>query len=219
MQYTNTAVAASRSKTAKALLAAGIVAGPLFYAVIVAQIFTRTGFDIARHPVSLLSLGEAGWIQRANFITTGLLGLAAAFGFKRAMSRDVGTTWGPLLVGFFGAGTIVAGLFAPDPAFGFPPGSPSGMPTAMSVHSMLHGIGFDVAFLSLIVACFVFARRYSKLSQPKWRAYSITTGVFIPILIIAGIGLQTIMGILFFSAGMVAFSWLTAVAYNERTLC
>ena len=41
------------------LLACGIVAGPLFLAVWAIQAIVRDGFDPGRHPISLLSLGDA----------------------------------------------------------------------------------------------------------------------------------------------------------------
>ena len=53
----------------KFLLACGLALAPLFYVVVVAQMLTRTGFDIGRHPLSLLSLGDAGWIQIAKLHT------------------------------------------------------------------------------------------------------------------------------------------------------
>jgi Protein of unknown function (DUF998) len=64
--------AAPTAQTAR-LLGCGIVAGPLFLAVVFLQAFTRDGFDLSRHPLSLLSLGELGWVQMANFVVTGVL--------------------------------------------------------------------------------------------------------------------------------------------------
>jgi hypothetical protein len=55
------------------LLACGIVAGPLFLAVVLLQAVTRQGFDLGRHPISLLSLGELRWIQITDFMVTGSL--------------------------------------------------------------------------------------------------------------------------------------------------
>lgn len=214
MQYSAAAPAHATSCQARRLLVAGIAAGPIFYGTAIAQMLTRAGFDVTRHPLSLLSLGEAGWIQAANFIVTGLLVLAGAVAFRQAMANAPGATSGPLLIGLFGVGTALAGLFPPDPAFGFPPGAAPGVPTQMSVHSMLHGIGFDVAFLALIIATFVFARRYGTLSLRGWRAYSMATGVVTTVLIIAGMVLQPVMGIIYFVTGMVAFSWLSAVAWR-----
>jgi len=40
--------------------ACGIVAGPVFLATALTQAYTRDGFDLARHPISLLSLGDLG---------------------------------------------------------------------------------------------------------------------------------------------------------------
>jgi hypothetical protein len=62
------------------LLACGLVAGPLFIAASLTQAFTRKGFDLARHPISLLSLGAPGWVQIANFVVCGILYLLGAVG-------------------------------------------------------------------------------------------------------------------------------------------
>jgi Protein of unknown function (DUF998) len=82
-----------------ALLACGIVAGPLFLAVVRAQAFAREGFDLGRHPLSLLSLGELGWIQIANFVVTGALYVACAVGMWQVLHPGRSGTWGPVLVG------------------------------------------------------------------------------------------------------------------------
>ncbi len=71
----------------RALLTCGVVAGPLYLAVGLAQAFTRDGFDLRKHPFSMLSLGEGGWIQIANFVVSGLLFLACAVGVRRALRR------------------------------------------------------------------------------------------------------------------------------------
>src|SRR6188474_3468533 len=54
-------------------IACGVVAGPFYLVVGYAQAFTREGFDLSRHPFSMLSLGSLGWIQIANFIVSGAL--------------------------------------------------------------------------------------------------------------------------------------------------
>src|SRR5215469_3397972 len=130
----------------RALLGGAVLAGPLFLALASAQMLMRTGFNAERHPLSLLSLGEFGWLQVTNFIATGILVLGGAVGFRRAMTAGPAATWGPVLIALFGAGTVVAGLFRPDAAFGFPPGTPEGLPAHLSSQGLLHGIGFDIAF-------------------------------------------------------------------------
>jgi hypothetical protein len=79
MSSPTTPLRAPTSQTAR-LLACGIIAGPLFLALVLIQAFTREGFNLRRHPISLLSLGALGWIQVANFVLTGALFLACAAG-------------------------------------------------------------------------------------------------------------------------------------------
>jgi hypothetical protein len=50
-----------------------VVSAPLFVGVVLVEAVARQGFDLVRMPLSLLSLGDAGWVQRANFIVCGLL--------------------------------------------------------------------------------------------------------------------------------------------------
>jgi len=75
---------------------------------------TRPGFDIRRHAVSQLSLGDLGWVQITNFILSGLLVIACAVGMRRALHEGRAGTWGPLLVGAYGLGLVAAGVFVAD---------------------------------------------------------------------------------------------------------
>jgi hypothetical protein len=168
---------AAITRGTRGLLACGVVAGPLFLAVAVLQALTREGFDLRRHPLSLLSLGELGWIQIANFVAAGLLAVAFAVGLRRVLQPGRGGRWGPLLVGAYGVGLIMGGVFVTDAGAGFPPGAPAGAPEQLSWHGVLHAIAPVLAFLSLIVACFVLARRFAGLRQRGWATYCVATGV------------------------------------------
>jgi hypothetical protein len=168
---------ASTTRRTRALLACGVVAGPLFLVVALLQALTRDGFDLGRHPLSLLSLGELGWIQIANFVVAGLLSVAFAVGLRRVLHPGRGGTWGPLLVGAYGVGLIMGGVFVTDAGAGFPPGAPAGAPEQLSWHGVLHAIAPVLAFLSLIAACFVLARRFAGLGQRGWATYCVATGV------------------------------------------
>jgi len=151
-----TTTRATKVNTTAALLACGAVAGPLFLVVVFIQAFTRRGFSMTIHPPSLLSLGDGGWIQVANFIVCGLLFVAAGAGLRRATRA----TWGPILIACVGAGMVIGGLFSADPGLGFPAGAPAGQPTTMTWHAMLHLTGFGIGYSALVAACFVYARRY-----------------------------------------------------------
>lgn len=147
-------------RTTSRLLAAGIVAGPLFLGVGLAQASTRAGFDLDRHALSLLALGPLGFVQIAAFVVAGLLLVAAAVGMRRALGRGVGSVWGPRLLAGHGAGMVIAGLFVADPADGFPVGTPVG-PGEISWHGTLHGVGFAVAMICWVSMVLVLARRFA----------------------------------------------------------
>lgn len=160
--------AETNPQTGARLLDAGIVAGPFFIAVALVQAFTREGFDMVRHPASLLSLGDLGWIQIANFVVTGLLFIAGAIGLRGALSAATGRRWVPHLIMVLGAAMIAGGVFLPDPSLGFPPGTPAGIPDEMSWHSIMHGFAPPIGFLALVVALFILARRFGKAGEKAW---------------------------------------------------
>jgi hypothetical membrane protein len=204
-------IAGAESATrTRALLLCGVVAGPLFMALAAIQAFTREGFDLGRHPISLLTIGDLGWIQIGNFLVAGALVLAFAVGVRRALDRGPGRTWGPVLLGGLGLGLIAAGLFTPDASLGFPPGTPDVIPDDLSWHALAHGVGFTLAFVSLTVACLVFARRDVALGRPGPAAYSVATAV-----VALGLSMwpdRDGASIRYFVAALIAFAWTTALA-------
>jgi len=54
------------------------------------QTFTRDGFDIRRQALSLLSNGDLGRIQIANFLIASILTVAFATGMRRVWSDGRG---------------------------------------------------------------------------------------------------------------------------------
>lgn len=194
------------------LLVCGVVAGTLFMVVALVQSFLRPGFDLRRHAISMLSLGDLGWIQVTDFVASGVLFLALALGVRRVLHPGRAGTWGPLLVGGFGTGLVIAGIFSTDPALGFPAGAPSGMPATMSWHAMLHSLGFFLAFSSLTAAGFVLARGFVSHGRHRWAAASAVTGIATPLLIALGMTGAIATGVAFAAASVLATWWLAAVS-------
>jgi len=200
-------------------LTCGAVAGPLFTVAGLAQAATRAGFDPARHQLSLLSNGPLGWLQMLNFIITGGLFLIGAMGMRAALTSGRGATWGPRLIAVFGAGMIGAGIFRPDPAFGFPPGTPDARPIPVSWHGALHYVIASAAFLALIIAAVVFARRFAAARNRGWAlgsgaaAAALLTGV-------AAVSSGTVSpfgSIWMITSALMAFLWASAVAAHLRS--
>jgi hypothetical membrane protein len=163
------------ARITRSLLGYGIIAGPIYVAVALAQALTRDGFDLSRHAWSLLANGQYGWLQITNFILTGLMTVAAAVGLRRALPPGRTRTWAPLLIAVYGASLIGAGIFRADPAQGFPVGTPE--TTTVSWHGMLHFMLGGVGFGCLIAACFVLASRFAQDGRRRLAWFSRVTGV------------------------------------------
>jgi hypothetical protein len=211
-----------KAEQTKLLLAGGVLAGPLYIIVGIAQILTREGFDVTRHPLSMMSLGDLGWVQIANFIITGLLVIAAAVGLRRWAQGDRRLSRGALLLGIYGLGVLGGGLFATDPALGFPPGTPDTYPQTMSWHGLLHFIFGQIGFLALIAACFVYARYFAASGLRGWAAFSALTGGVFLFAIIGGVALSAgenaALGLLaLYVAVALAWLWLSAISYHLRS--
>jgi len=159
--------------TARRLLLGGAFAAPLFIVAVLTQAATRPGYDLTRHPASVLANGDLGWVQITTFLLSGALMLGAAVGLRRVE----GGRWSPILFAVVGVGLIGAGVFRLDPLDGFPPGTPAGVPTSMSWHSVLHNVFATPAFLAMIVGCFVLARRFGAAGQRRWAVAGRVGGV------------------------------------------
>lgn len=205
-----------KSKNTRTLLACGIVAAILFPVVAGIQAFTRPGFDINLHPLSLLSLGGLGWIQVANFIVSGILFLAFAVGLRRVLRGSPGGTWGPGLIGAYGACLVAAGLFTPDPIDGFPPGTPAGLPASLSWHAIVHNLLFFALFLILVAAQFVFARHFAREGRRDWAAYSVVSALAAPVLTVIAYGTPALFGSILFVMSLIGDLWLVLVASRLR---
>jgi hypothetical protein len=203
-------------RSARQLLRWGLVAGPFYLAVGLGQAFTRDGFDVARHPLSVLANGSLGWIQTANFVLSGAMVIAAAVGFDRVLrpgSRATG--W---FLGAFGASMIVASVFRADPMDGFPAGTPKGPPTSISPTGMVHFIAGAIGFVSLAISCLVAARAMSRREARGLARLSLASGVIILLGFFGGAALpfgSPVLGI--WIAVVVGWAWLAIASRRLAT--
>ncbi|MFD9737262.1 DUF998 domain-containing protein [Umezawaea sp. NPDC059074] len=147
----------------RSLLTCGAVAGPLWAVVSLAQVATREGFDLTRHPLSLLSTGALGWVQIVNFVVAGILTVIGAIGLRRALP----STWAPRLVAVSGFGLIAAGVLVMDPGDGFPAGTPAGMSASLTWHAYGHLVSGTITFIALIAACYVLGRHFARAGNHR----------------------------------------------------
>ncbi|WP_439382436.1 DUF998 domain-containing protein [Amycolatopsis lexingtonensis] len=204
-----------RKQVTRRLLGCGAVAGPLFLVVVLVQDYTRPGVNPREQPLSLLTLGALGWIQVTNFVVTGLLNVAFAVGIRMALRSGPGGTWGPLLIGGFGLGLIAAGAFVPDPAFGFPPGAPPGMPSDISWHANLHSVAALVVFGSLIPAIVAFTRRFVLRREWVWALASALTGAAVLAFFLSTAN-EDLTSLSLRAAAALGWGWTAALAVHLR---
>lgn len=201
------------SRTALAL---GLAAGPLYVVTGLVQVLLREGFDVRRHALSHLSNGEHGWIQIANFITSGTLVIVGALGCRVALRAQRAGTWGPILLGVFGFGLIGAGIFPADPAGDFPPGVERS--SDLSTAGLLHFVFGAIGFYALIAACFVFASRFARSGRRNLAWYSTLTGAgfFASFAAIASGSSSPAVLITFYVAVVWIWAWHTIVLRDLR---
>ncbi len=118
----------------------GIIGTVFFIVALITMHFLRP-HDLVRYGtnVGFYSVGPYGSIFVAAFIALGLAGLALASGLRRAVAPSRFLQAGSVLIGLFGIGWIVGGIFrdAPDVA-SLEPVLKENVPSAST---MIHGLG------------------------------------------------------------------------------
>lgn len=165
----------------RALLACGLVAGPVYVTVTMIEALTRDGFDLRHHRFSWLTTGDLGWIHQSNMVMVGLLTVLLAVGVRQMARTGRGAVWGPRLLGLFGVAYIIGGLLTADPVAGFPPGT-----TPEMVHTTWQGAvqnaSRGASSLLLIATSLVFAGWFAAEGR---RGLAWFYGAAIPIVFVA----------------------------------
>ena len=158
---------------------AGLVGPCFFLLVLLLDGWLTPGYSAMTEVVSFLERGPTGWIQRLNFVLTGLLFLLFASGFLHWMRPRSSSWWlvvTTVLIALSGVGMILAGAILPEA-----PGT-----AQLTVRWILHTIAFSLVFLPLGLACLLVGGKFVR--TPGWRihgVYSLLSSVF-PIF--AGLG-------------------------------
>jgi hypothetical protein len=211
------APSATLSATTRTLLLVGAMAGPVYVVVGAVEAATRDGFDITRHSLSLLGNGDLGWVHMTMMVLTGVMTVVGAFGLTRVLDGRV--VWVARLVGLFGLGVAVAGLFRADPMDGFPPGTPAGRPAEVSASGLLHLAAGGIGFLGLIAACLLAWRWFRSRGAVAWARFSLVTGVVYLVTFVgiaSGAG-NAVVNLAFTGAVVLGWAWITLLLARARS--
>lgn len=204
----------TRSLT-RILLLCGAIAGPLFIFTVLIQDYTRPGFDPRLDPLSLLSLGDWGWVQIVNFALAGVLNLLYAVGLWRRLHPGRAGTWGPILIGAYGLGLLVVSIFRTDPTNGFPPGVIAA--THPSWHGAIHALGGLFVFVMLSAALAVFVRLFLAWKERWWAFYCLASAVLILLIFFTGFSNAAFMARTLRLATLIG--WMAASVIAIKLLC
>lgn len=202
-----------------AYLWAGVAAPIVLTTVYLIDGATRSGYDPLRHQVSLLSLGDRGWVQTLSFLVTGGLLLVFAIGLRGRLRGGPFGRATPAAIAASGVGLLLAGIFPTQPLFGYPPGTPQGMARDITPGSILHLLGALLLCFGLIVAAAAFAVRSWREGSTGWAAAS--AGVAVAIFVCFGASgggpsgellFPDVTGLLQRLALLAGFGWVLAVA-------
>jgi hypothetical protein len=208
-------------RASRGLLACGWAGPILFVVALFVEGAIRPNYASARMFGSLLSLGDGGWQQIANFVASGSLIVLFSFGLRQLVQHGPASRWGPIMIGAVGLGLIGAGVFVTDPALGYPPGAPLGLGTGHppSWHGGLHLLASLFVFGGLSVACLIFARRFRSAGDRSWTVYSRASGVGMFGFFVAAIvgasgsaGLDGVAGWLQRASIAIGFAWIAMLA-------
>jgi len=189
----------------RSMLGWGVVAGPFYLVFGLILALTRSEFDFSRDALSILLIGENGWLQGLNLVLSGLMTIVAAVGLARTPDWSRAAA---VLVGIYGLGMVLSAFAAPDR-----PGS--GTATAAGIlHLAFGGLGF----LSLGIAAIVAASWFRRGQIPGSRR-SLIAGIVIIAAFVAGGALSSgPAGVaLLWVAVVVGWAWLAltcVVAYR-----
>lgn len=207
------------ARTIDRLLLAGGVVGPIaFVATFTVLGATRPGYDAVRQYVSLLALGDGGWMQVVNFIVLGLLTAGAGLALARRWATTRSGRRAGRVISLVGFALGWCGVFATDPAQGYPAGAPAGLSTDYSIHADLHYLGALVVFVGLPIAIMLAVRGSS---DRPWAWYGrvsafVMLGGWLATFIVPGTyGVSDVAGLLQRIGIVGGLGWLAVASAGE----
>ena len=120
--------------------------------------------------ISAYAVGAHGWLMTVAFIALGLGAVALAVGIRGATTRSRWSLVGSVLMGLFGVGFVVAGIFPVGGCrdIGCVERFESGENVSMSAAAIAHGVGALLGILLLIIGMLVLSRVFKR--DQRWHS-------------------------------------------------
>ena len=145
------------------LLATVAIVGLAFFAVIASLLPLISEYTLTADFISELAIGRFGYLQTVAFFAAGLGTLALAWVIREVTKGSWGSRLGSTLVGMYGVGLVLAGLF---PTYETDPAGHAVSPTSVGT---VHIVVSVLAFVLSIAGVFVLSRTFKR--DARWRAF------------------------------------------------
>ncbi len=167
-----------KNKNLRFLLIFGLIGAITFVTTFLLEGAFRNDYNPWKYPVSSLSIGKSGWIQKINFIISGSLIIVFSAGLRKILLLASEKTTGALNITLVGIGLICAGIFTTDPVYGYPEDHTLIL-SQFTVHGHLHDIFSLLVFVCLPTACIIFRKHFLKYNKRSLAVYSTATIVIV----------------------------------------
>ena len=145
------------------LIAAVAIAGLAIFAATALLLPLVSEYSLTADYISELAIGRYGYLLTAAFFATGLGTLALAVGIRMATNGSWGLRLGSALIGLYGIGAILVGIFPTDEI------DPAGRVESPTLVGSVHIVVSALAFVLVIAGMFVLSRTFKR--DARWRAY------------------------------------------------
>ncbi|MBA2714473.1 MAG: DUF998 domain-containing protein [Rubrobacteraceae bacterium] len=159
---------ASTTRLAARFVLVAIIGTVFFIGALIAMHFLRP-YDLVRYGTNIgyYSVGPYGSIFQAAFVALGLVGLALALGLRRVVAPSRSLSAGSVLIGLFGIGWIIGGIFsdAPDVATLEPVLKEQITPAS----TIIHGLGSFGGLFLLMAGMLILSRAFKR--DERWHSF------------------------------------------------
>jgi len=158
MSSTNLSSSTRQAKQVARIATIAVVGIAYFLIAVVALHFLRPDYDPVSRFVSEYAVGSYGLLMTSAFFGLSLGSLALVIGLSQGVPRS-GRSWiGLVLLGIWGVGVLIAGIFPTDLR-----GAPE------TISGNIHNLASLLSFLSLIAATILLSRRFKQ--DERWRPF------------------------------------------------
>lgn len=198
------------------LIAAVAIVGWAFFAASASLLPLVSEYSLTADHISELAIGRYGYLQIVAFFAAGFGTLALAWAVREATNGSWGSRLGSALVGLFGVGIILTGIFPTDEidSAGRVVGSPT---IAGTVHSVVGLLGGVLSLAGVLVLSRTFKR------DARWRAFwpwslALAFAVLVGLIVLALSAGTAWLGVMQRIFNGTIILWVVLVAFRIRSI-